>query len=150
MRFLGDVQAVLRFRRQRTRERRDDSHGMGIAGEVAHHAAYPFRQAALATNRRLESTLLRRRRQPAVQQQVANLKEIGLFGQIFNGVAAMQQRAGVAVDIGDVGVAGGGGNEARVVGEIAVLGQCANVDDLVAEAGFKHRQMDRLVVSINE
>ena len=44
-----------------------------------------------------------------------------MFGQLFDRIAAVQQNAGVAVDIGDLGFAAGGRGEAGIVGEDAGL-----------------------------
>ena len=40
------------------------------------------------------------RRQLAVKQQIADLEEVALFSQLFDGVAAIEQYTLVAVDIG--------------------------------------------------
>ena len=47
--------------------------------------------------------------------------KVAFFGQVLDRIAAMQQHALVAVDIGDAGLAGGGRGEARIVGEHAGL-----------------------------
>jgi hypothetical protein len=59
--------------------------------------------------------------QVAVQQQVAGVEEVALRGQLLDRVAAVQQLALVAVDVGDGAVARRGRQEARVVGELAGL-----------------------------
>ena len=70
-----------------------------------------------------------------------------MLGQILDGVAAVQQHALVAVDIGDLGFAGTGRGEARIVGEIAGLGvQLADIHHLRANGPGDHRQLDRLVL----
>jgi hypothetical protein len=51
-------------------------------------------------------------RQLAVQQQVADFQEARLLGQLVDRIAAVQQNAGVAVDIGDLALARGGRGEA--------------------------------------
>jgi hypothetical protein len=45
--------------------------------------------------------LLRLGRQFAVEQQIADLEKVAVLGELVDRVAAMQQHAGVAVDIGD-------------------------------------------------
>ena len=62
----------------------------------------------------IELLLLRRGRQLAVEQQVADLQIVAIFGQFFDRIAAMQQHACVAVDIGDLGFAAGRRREARI------------------------------------
>ena len=53
----------------------------------------------------VEFLALRLVRQLAVQQQVADLQEVGFLGQLLNGIAAIQQDALVAVDVGDLALA---------------------------------------------
>jgi hypothetical protein len=53
-------------------------------------------------------------RQVAVDQQVGGLEEIGLGRELLDRVAAVQQDAVVAVDVGDLALAGRGRHEARV------------------------------------
>ena len=60
-------------------------------------------------------------RQLAVDQQVGDLEEGGLLGQLLDGVAAVLQDALVAVDVGDGAAAGGGVDEAGVVDRQAGL-----------------------------
>ena len=45
--------------------------------------------------------LLRLGRQFAVEQQVAGFQEVAVFGQLLDRIAAVQQDAFVAIDIGD-------------------------------------------------
>jgi hypothetical protein len=86
------------------------------------------------------------RGQFAVHQQVGHLEEAGLLGQLLDRVAAIQQHAGLAIDVGDGGLAGRGRGEARVVREETGLpGQLRNVDAIVAERGFEYRHGHRLV-----
>ena len=57
--------------------------------------------------------LLRQGRQLALQQQIAHLQEVALLRQLLDRVAAVQQHALVAVDVGDGGLAARRGHEAR-------------------------------------
>jgi hypothetical protein len=83
-------------------------------------------------------------RQFAVQQQVAGFQEVAVLGQLLDRVAAVQQLALVAVDVGDARVARRGRHEARVVGELAGLAvQLADVDDVRADRAFVDRHVDR-------
>ena len=50
----------------------------------------------------VELGLLRRGRQLAVEQQVADLEEVAVLGQLLDRVAAIEQHALVAVDVGDL------------------------------------------------
>ena len=55
-------------------------------------------------------------RQLAEDQQVGDLEEGGALAELLDRVAAVFEDAGVAVDVGDRGAAGGGVGEGRVVG----------------------------------
>src|SRR5690606_14608290 len=69
--------------------------------------------------------------------------------QLLDRVAAVQQHARVAVDVGDRRAARGGGGEAGVVGEAAgFLRQLRDLDAGGAERATRHRQRDRLVAGI--
>ena len=81
-------------------------------------------------------------RQLAVEQQVADLEEVRLLGQLLDRIAAIEQHALVAVDVGDARRAVGGRGEARIVGEAAgVAVELADVDDVGADGARSHRQM---------
>ena len=79
--------------------------------------------------------------QVAVEQEIGDLHEIGLFGQLVDRVAAVQQDALIAVDIGDRALARGGRGEARIVGEIAGLGvKLANIDHVGTDRSGQQRK----------
>ena len=91
-----------------------------------------------------ELLLLRRVRQLALQQQIADLEEIALHGQLLDRVTAVEKLALVAVDVGDRRRARGGRDESRVVGELAGLAvQRADVDHLRADRAGQHRKAYR-------
>src|SRR4029077_15088245 len=71
----------------------------------------------------------------AVDQQVADLDEIRLLGQLLNRVAAVAQDARVAVDVGDGALGRGGVDEAFVIGGVAALGQQRSQPDAVGPFG---------------
>ena len=58
-------------------------------------------------------------RQFAIEQQIADLKKITVFGKLLDGVAAMEQDTVVTVDIGNGGFAAAGRHKSRIIGEIA-------------------------------
>src|SRR5690606_18633716 len=71
------------------------------------------------------------------------------LGQLLDRIAAVEQHAVVAVDVGDRRLAAGGGGEARVVGEEARFpGQLRDVDTVVAERGFQDGQVDGLAAGV--
>ena len=70
-------------------------------------------------------------RQFAVDQQVADLDEGRLLGELLDRVAAVAQDPGVAVDVGDGALGRGGVDEAVVEGGVAGLGQQRTQSDTV-------------------
>ena len=94
----------------------------------------------------LEVLELRRGRQLAVEQQVGDLEEVRLLGQLLDRVAAVEQLALVAVDVGDRALAGAGRGVARIEGEDAAVGvEPADVDDVGPDRALVDRQLQRLV-----
>jgi hypothetical protein len=53
----------------------------------------------------VELCLLRLGREFPVQQQIAGLEEVALLGELLDGVAAVFEDTGIAIDIGDLGLA---------------------------------------------
>ena len=95
--------------------------------------------------RLLEILELRRGRQLAVEQQVADLEKMRLLGELLDRVAAVQELALVAVDVGDRALAGAGRGEARVEGEDAAFGvEPADIDDVGPDRALVDRQVERL------
>ena len=74
-------------------------------------------------------------RQFAVDQQIADLDEIRLLGELLDRVAAVAQDAGIAVDVGDGALGRGGVDEAIVEGGVAGLGQQRTQRDAVGPLG---------------
>ena len=79
---------------------------MRVAPEALEEAAHLLMHHGVARDAVVEVGLLRRGRQFAVQQQVAGLQEVAVLGQLLDRVAAIEQDALVAVDVGDLGLAG--------------------------------------------
>ena len=66
-----------------------------------------------------------------------------MFGQLVDGIAAIEQDALVAVDEGDVAFGRGGGGEAGIVGEdVRLVVELADVDDIGALGAGKDRELD--------
>src|SRR5450755_4369793 len=79
----------------------------------------------------------------AVEQEVGGFGIGAFFSEIFDGVAAVTEDAGVAVDIGDFADAGRGVVEGRVVGHHAEIGgveldlaQVGGADGAVGDGNF--------------
>ena len=93
-------------------------------------------------DRVLELPALRGRRELAVIEQIAGLDEVAMFGELLDRIAAIEQNAFVAIDIGDLRFAGRRRGEARIVGEdLAVAVELGDVDDI----GPKRPMLDREV-----
>ena len=131
---IGDVGRVVIEGRQRADDAAHDRHRVGVAAEAGEEAAHLLVDHRVIGHAMVEVGLLRRRRQLAVEQQVAGLEEVAVLGELLDRVAAIEQDALVAVDEGDLGLAGGGRGEARIVGEApGVAVERADVDDVGAE-----------------
>ena len=121
---------------------------MGIAPEALEEAVHLVMHHRMARDPVIEVGLLGRGRQFAVEQEIAGLEEVAMLGELLDRVAAIEKDALIAVDIGDLRLAGGGRGEARIVGEHAGLGiELRDVDDARPDRAGPHRQLDLLVVS---
>src|SRR6202022_310123 len=85
-------------------------------------------------------------RKLAVEQEVAVFEEVAIFRQLFDRIAAVFQDAGVAVDIGDLGLAAAGGGEAGVVGKHSGLGiGLGDIEDFGPNGAAQNREIVGLV-----
>ena len=75
---------------------------MRIAAEALEEAAHLLVQHGVVGDAVVEIVLLRLGRQFAVEQQVADLEEVAVLGQLLDRIAAIEQHAFVAVDVGDL------------------------------------------------
>ena len=112
---------------------------MGIATEALKEPAHLLVNHGVMGHAIDEVGFLRRGRQLAVKQEIAGLEKVAVFGQIGNRIAAIEQDALVAIDIGDFGLAASRGREAGIVGENAGFG--------VELAHIQHFRADRAVVN---
>ena len=86
-------------------------------------------------------------RQLAVEQQIADREEVGVLGKLVDRIAAIEQLALVAVDVGDRALAVRGRGEAGIVREATrVFIEIGDVDDVRANRAGSHRELDLLVV----
>ncbi len=108
--------------------------GMSVAAEALEEAGHLLMDHRVMRHAVVEIFLLRLGRQFAVQQQVAGLEKVTLLGELFDRIAAVKKNAGVAVDVGDLGVAASGGGKAGIVSEHPGLGvELTDVDDVRAD-----------------
>src|SRR5881396_4302155 len=98
-----------------------------------------------------EALLLLCVRQLAVQQQVANLEKIAMHCKLLDRIAAVEQHARVAVDVGDLRAAARSGQEPGVVGEYPRLRvKRADIDHVGADAARQDRKLDRLALPVGK
>ena len=114
-----DVEDVLGLgvvRRQRGDTRQEHAHGVGVVVEALHEAlADVVVEEGVVDDVEGPLVELGLVRQLAVEQQVGHLEVGRVLGQLLDGVAAVAQDAGVAVEVGDGRRAGRGREEGGVV-----------------------------------
>ncbi len=143
---IRDVGGVVIERRQRADAAGHHRHRMGVAPEALEEPAHLLVHHGVAGDAVVEVGLLRRRRQFAVEQQVAGLQEVAVLGQLLDRIAAIEQDALVAVDIGDLGLAARRRGEAGVVGEHAALAvELGDVEHVRADRAVVDREIPVLV-----
>jgi hypothetical protein len=142
-----DVERVVVERRQRADHADHHGHRVRVAPEPLVEARQLLVHHGVVRHRAHEFGLLPGVRQLAVQQQVAGLEEVAVLRELLDRVAAVQQHAGVAVDVGDRRVAARRRQEARVVGEHAGFPvQRADVHHVGPDAPGHHRELEALAV----
>ena len=120
-----------------------DGHRMRVAAEALEEARHLVMDHGVARDGVVELSLLSGGGELPVKQQIAGLEEIAVISQLLDGVAAMQQNAFVAIDIRDLGLAGGRRQEARIEGEAARgVVEFADVDDIRANGARFYGHID--------
>jgi hypothetical protein len=141
-----DVGRIVVEGRHRARDAADDRHRVRVAPEAAEEIGHLVVKHGVLRDPALEVLDLRGRRQLAVEQQVADLEEVRLLGELLDRVAAIEQLALVAVDEGDRRRAGAGRGVAGIEGEDAgVAVEAADVDHVGTGRATVDRQVQRLV-----
>ncbi|MNS78839.1 hypothetical protein D3C72_1124700 [compost metagenome] len=123
-----DVQRVVVERRQGADHTAHDGHRVGVAAEAVEEGLQLLVNHGVVLHGADELGLLLGIRQFAVEQQVAGFEVVGLFGELLDRVAAVQQDTFVAVNVGDLRLARGSRHETRVEGEVTSGPQPADVD----------------------
>ncbi len=135
------VEAVLVEGRQRADRAGQHRHRVRVAREPVEEVPQVLVQQRVPADLVGERLQLGRRRQLAVDQQVADLEEGRPLGQLVDRVAAVAQDARVAVDVGDRRPAGRGVDEPDVQGDqVGRAQQLGDIDGVVAFGGRDPRQ----------
>ena len=100
-----DVGGVVIEGRERADAADHHRHRVGVAAEALEEAAHLLVDHGVMGDAVVEVGLLRGGRQFAVEQQVAGLEEVAVLGEVLDRIAAIEQDALVAVDVGDLGLA---------------------------------------------
>ena len=108
---------------------------MRVAAETLEEPRHLLVHHRVAGHAIVEIGLLRGGRQLAVEQEVAGLQEIAVLGELVDRIAAIEQHALVAVDVGDLRF------RARRRGEAGIEGEHAGL--AVELADIDHRRPDR-------
>ena len=109
-----DVHRVVIEGRHRGDHARQHRHRVRVVLEAVEESQQRFVDHRVVLDRVHELRQLVAGRQLAVDQQVGDLQEVALLGQLLDRDPTMQQHALVAVDERDAAFAGGGRHEARV------------------------------------
>jgi len=137
-----DVQRVVIEGGQGTDHAAHDGHRVGIAAETVEEGLQLLMNHGVVLDGADELGLFFLARQFAIEQQVAGFQVVRLLGELLDGVAAVQQDALIAVDIGDLLLARGGRHEARIKGEPTRGGQAPHIDYIGTNSAGQNGQFD--------
>ena len=127
---------------QRADRGHHDRHRVGVAAETLVEPRHLLVHHGVVDHEIVERLFLGLGRQFAVHEEVAGLEEVAAFGQLFDRIAAIFQNAGVAVDVGDLGLAASGRSEAGVVGKHSGLGvELGDVDYIRPNGAAQNREI---------
>ena len=142
-----DVGGVVIEGRERAHHAAHYCHRMGVAAEPGVEPRHLLMHHGMVRDGVAKLVELGLRRQLAIQKQIADLDEVGLFGELVDRIAAVEEHALVAVDVGDFGRAVGGRGETGIVGKAArVAVEAANIDHVGTDGAGTHRHLCLLVV----
>ena len=119
--LVGYVHLVMVERRQRAYDAAHDGHRMCVTTETLEEVPHLVVQHGVVLDGVVEPLVLFRARKLTVQEQIADFKVVGMLGQLFNRVAAVQENAVCSVDVGNGRFAGCCGYESGIVCENAFL-----------------------------
>ena len=112
---VADVAGVGIERRQGPDRRHQHPHRVRVVAEALHELLDVLVHERVVGDLVHPRVVLRLRRQAAVHQQVGDLEEVGLLGELLDRVPAVLEDPLLAVDVGDGAAARGGVDETGVV-----------------------------------
>src|SRR5690554_5257068 len=142
---ISHIHLVVVERRQCTHNAAHNGHGVRITAEAVEEVAHLVVQHGVVFDGVVELLVLFSARQFTVQEQVADLEEVGMLGQLVDWVTPVQQDAFGTIDIGDGRFAGCGRYKTRVVSEYAFLDEAAYVYNVRADGAGVNRYLNGLV-----
>ena len=143
--LVGDVGGVVIKRGERADAGHHHRHRVRVAAEALEKSRHLFMHHRVARDAIVEVGFLRGGRQFAVEQEIAGLEEIAVLGELLDRVAAIEQHAVVAVDIGDFRFGARRRGEARIEGEHAGLAiELADIHHRGPDRSRLDRQVDAL------
>ena len=139
-----NIRAVVIEGREAADGAAEHRHRVGVASEAAIEEMQLLVHHRVVGHGLLEARLLGRRRQLAVEQQVADLEIVAVLGQVLDSIAPVQQDTLVAVDEGQLRFAASRRGEARIVGEQPGIGvEAPDVDRVRAFGARQNGEIPR-------
>jgi len=140
---IADVEGVVMEGRERPHDTDEHSHRVGVVLIPGDESPNSLVDHRVPSDGGVELGPLRLVGQLAVEQEEADLEKVALFGELFDGIAAVEQHTLLSVDVGDRAGAARGRGEAGVVGEVAQLRrQGTDVEHRTAVDAFEHLAVD--------
>src|SRR3989304_5218542 len=122
---------------------------MGIMVKAFIKTFQAFLDHGVAADDALKSAQLLAIRKCAIQQQIGYLDKAALFRQLFDRITAIQEQAGIAIDIGYTAAATGRGLKPWIEGEIAkVTVKCSDVHRRGPHRTVQYREFNALARTV--
>jgi hypothetical protein len=132
-----------RDRRPRAHARHHHGHRMRVTPEALEEPGHLLMHHRVPRDYVVEVLLLNGGRQLPIEQEIAGLEEIAMFGDLLDRIAAIEQHTLVAVDIGDLRFATRRRGEARIIGEHSGLGiELADINNRRTDCSGLDRHLD--------
>ncbi len=145
------VRRVVIVRGHGTDNGRQHRHWMSVVAKTLEEVQHALVKHGVRANRRIEFVEFARRRQLAVEQQVANLDEARMLGKLSDRVAPVHQDAFFAVDEGYVRFTAACCNKAGVVGKHTLVPvQATDIDHVGSGSTLVDRQFQFATVRIDQ